>query len=202
MFERFSKEARETVVRAQQVSRDLRHSWVGTEHLLLALLAEPQSPGSATLVRQGVTAEACRAAVTALVAGDGDGFEDGDAEALRAFGIDLDEVRRRTDRHFGPGALDAPRDPGEGTRPWLFVLRRPGTDRIGGHVPFTRRAKKALELSLREAIAHNDRRIGTEHLLLALLRSDDRITTGLFRRLDIDPDETRTAVLTDLRNAA
>lgn len=114
MFERFTRPAREVVVRAQEEARGLGHGWIGTEHLLLAALRAPDQPGAATLVRLGVSAESCRAAISGVVGGaDGDALGPEDAEALRAFGIDLEEIRRRAESAFGDGALDAPvNDPG------------------------------------------------------------------------------------------
>lgn len=47
-----------------------------------------------------------------------------------------------------------------------------------------------------------DRRIGTEHLLLGLLRSEDRSTLSLFERLDIQPRAVRELIIAELRKAA
>jgi ATP-dependent Clp protease ATP-binding subunit ClpA len=202
MFERFHKSARDAVIQAQREARELRHGWVGTEHILLALVAEPDAAGVQTLVRLGVDADACRAAVTAVVQPD-EGLAGDDAEALHAFGIDLDEVRRRAERAFGEGALEAPRDADERRMGPLRRRRRLGPDDRGpGHIPFAHRAKKALEIALREAIARKDRHIGTEHLVLALLRSDDKITAAVFDRLGLDRKAVRSEVDADLRKAA
>ncbi|MCH6160142.1 Clp protease N-terminal domain-containing protein [Streptomyces marispadix] len=220
MFERFSRSARQVVIGAQEEARSLGHGWVGTEHLLLSALRLPEQPGVSTLVRLGVSAENCRAAVAGVVGGsDGDGLGPEDAEALKAFGIDLDEIRRRAESAFGDGALDTPRtDPGEGAprrRRLMKLGRRESGTRAGGgsgaggpapgasgHIRFTGRAKKALELSLREAIARKDRHIGVEHVVLALLRGDDKISQGMFERLGVATKETRDLVLADLRSAA
>lgn len=216
MFERFSRPARQVVVEAQEEARSLGHDRVGTEHLMLAVLRRPEQPGAATLVRLGVSAENCRAAVSSVVGGaDGDALGPEDAEALKAFGIDLDEIRRRAENAFGDGALDAPvTDPEAGApRRRRFLKRGRREDGGGsgstgavsgpsGHIRFTGRAKKALELSLREAIARKDRHIGVEHVVLALLRGDDKISQGLFQRLGVAPKEMRDLVLADLRAAA
>ncbi|MCF6522897.1 Clp protease [Streptomyces sp. JJ36] len=208
MFERFTKRARSTVVRAQEEARALRHEGIGTEHLLLAVVREPEEAGAATLARLGVTAENCRDAVAALASGP-EPLGPEDAAALRAFGIDLEEVRRHTDAAFEPGALDRAGDDAaaSGRRGrWLPLGRgrrsRGGEAEPAGHIPFTPRAKKALELALREAVARKDRYIGVEHLVLALLRSDDRVTRGVLARLGIEPAPVREIVLADLRDAA
>lgn len=216
MFERFSRPAREVVVGAQEEARSLGHDWIGTEHLLLAALRLPEEPGAATLVRLGVSAENCRTAVSSVVGGaEGDALGPQDAEALKAFGIDLDEIRRRAENAFGDGALDTPaRDPGASAPRRRRFLKRVGRESEGslgvpaavpgpsGHIRFTGRAKKALELSLREAIARKDRRIGVEHVVLALLRGDDKISQGMFQQLGVAPKEMRDRVLADLRSAA
>jgi ATP-dependent Clp protease ATP-binding subunit ClpA len=210
MFERFTRQARATVVGAQEEARALGHGWIGTEHLLIAVLRRPDEPGAATLVRLGADAEAARAAVERAAGRGGDGVGEEDAEALRALGIDLEEVRRRAEDAFGPGALDrAPRPPDErrGVRGTWAVLpfRRRGTGRDRrdrGHIPFTPRARKALELSLRESLALKHRHIGCEHLVLGLLRCDDRLTGDLFARLGLEPETVRARVVADLRGAA
>lgn len=204
MFERFTKPARNAVVQAEQEARELRHGWIGTEHLLLALLRDHNAPGVSTLIRLGVEPDACRDAVTAIVGRPDAQFAEDDAEALREFGIDLGEVRRRAERAFGKGALDTPAAGGDPEGSGRFRRRRRlgPRDRGPGHIPFAHRAKKALELALREAIARKDKHIGTEHLVLALLRSDDKITTAVFERIRLDPSVARARVGADLREAA
>jgi ATP-dependent Clp protease ATP-binding subunit ClpA len=150
MFERFTTEARQTVVGAQLEARQLRHGRIGTEHLLLALLAQ-DTASTAVLARHGLTHDS----VAETIRGYGGG-DDLDAEALTTLGIDLDAVRERVEATFGPGALDG----GDGRR---------GAE-PGGHIPFSPRARKVLELSLREAIALKSRSIADGHIALGLLR--------------------------------
>jgi len=80
----------------------------------------------------------------------------GYASSLAALGSGGDEVPRRVEQAFGPGALDR--------------ARRPRGRRWGGHIPFAKESKKTLELALREAVALGHNYIGTEHMLLAMLR--------------------------------
>ena len=61
-----------------------------------------------------------------------------------------------------------------------------GSDPPTGNIPFARSAKKALELSLREAIALGHRRIGTEHLLLALLQERKGVAAQVLAHHDVD----------------
>ncbi|MBW0106497.1 Clp protease N-terminal domain-containing protein [Pseudonocardia sp. KRD291] len=148
MFERFTDPARRVVVMAQQDARERHQDRVRTENLLLGVVTSPGTPGEALLRAAGLDRDVVEADLARRSAPH-------DAEALASLGIDLDEVRRRVDESFGPGALERTRA--------ARGRRRPG------HIPFDRSAKKALELALREAIRLGHRHIGTEHLLLGLL---------------------------------
>jgi ATP-dependent Clp protease ATP-binding subunit ClpA len=70
------------------------------------------------------------------------------------------------------------------------------------HIPFTPRAKKSLELSLREAQKLNDNYIGTEHLILALVSMKDGPTPRLLSEIGISRDSLRAAILTRYRKAS
>jgi ATP-dependent Clp protease ATP-binding subunit ClpA len=161
MFERFTDDARQAVVLAQEEALGLRHGWIGTEHLLLGVLRSG-GEGARLLAGFGVDAAAVRDDVVRIV---GPGEEDIDSAALATLGIDLDAVRERVERAFGPGALS----------------RRGRCGRGGGgmHVPFTPRAKKTLELALREAISLGSRGVSAEHVVLGLLREGDGIAAGV-----------------------
>jgi ATP-dependent Clp protease ATP-binding subunit ClpA len=187
MFERFTDSARKVTVDAQLVARRLGHSHIGTEHLLIGLL-ETDGVAAQVLGRLGITAAAVeREIVTEVGRGP---LGTGDAEALGAIGIDLDEVRRRMEASFGPGALHWHPDPRcRGERPRL------------GHVPFSPRAKKVLELSLREALALKHRYIGSEHLLLGLVREGEGLAMLVLTRLGAGPQAIRARVLDALRSA-
>ena len=164
MFERFTKSAREVVVRAQAVSRELGHGRIGTGDLLLSV-ASGEDRAARVLAEHGATREALRAQAAGAAI---------DGEALAAIGIDLEEIRRRAEESFGPGALER----GRRTR--------------DGYVPFTPGAKKALELSLREAIAAGDREISDEHVLLGVLRQGD--ANELLRSVGAEPVALRDAL--------
>ncbi|MGY1660970.1 Clp protease N-terminal domain-containing protein [Geodermatophilus sp. SYSU D00705] len=165
MFERFTSTAREVVVRAQSEARELGHGTIDTEHLLLALVARPGTPTAQVLARHGITHATVAGAVTALVGGD-----DLDAEALTALGIDLDAVRSKVEATFGPGALS----------------RRRGRGVPSGHIPFSPRAKKVLELSLREALALQSRSITETHIALGLLREGEGLAVQVLHHRGVD----------------
>jgi ATP-dependent Clp protease ATP-binding subunit ClpC len=139
MFERFTDRARSVVVLAQEESRLLGHNHIGTEHLLLGLLAE----------REGVA-----------------------ARALESLGVTLDAARQLVREIVGPGS--------EAAR---------------GHIPFTPRAKKILELSLREALSLGSEVISTEHLLLGLIDEGDGVGAQILERLGAQNTKVRKAVI-------
>src|SRR5438552_12011022 len=92
MFDRFDDAARATVVAAAELCTDLGDRFLGSEHLLVAVLRAGDTT-SVTLGRAGVTPERVLAAVTRHGARMSGGWGRIDAEALAAIGIDLDEVR-------------------------------------------------------------------------------------------------------------
>ncbi len=178
MFERFTREARQTVVQAQAESTALRHPRVGTEHLLLGLVAQ-ETPTSAVLARHGLTRSTVLESVTTQVG-------DLDAEALTTLGIDLAAVRDRVVQAFGPGALDDP-------------ARRHSTT-SAGHVPFNSRARKVLELSLREALVLKHRHIADGHIALGLLREGEGLAMKVLHDRGIDPVELRREITAALES--
>jgi ATP-dependent Clp protease ATP-binding subunit ClpA len=126
MFERFTGKARHAIVLAQEEARRLQHNYIGTEHVLLGLLGEPDSVGARAAGRFGLTLETGRADVLALI--------------------------------------------GQGKKAPT------------GHIPFTPRAKKCLELALREALALHHYYIGTEHVLLGIIREGDGVGAKILQQ--------------------
>jgi ATP-dependent Clp protease ATP-binding subunit ClpA len=97
------------------------------------------------------------------------------AHVLQSVGVTLEEVRSDVARIVGLG---------EGT--------------TTGQIPFTPRAKKVLELSLREALSLGTNYIGTEHILLGLLRQGDGVGNSILLDHDADPDRLRHLVVQHL----
>ena len=64
-----------------------------------------------------------------------------------------------------------------------------------GHLPFTPQGKKVLQLSLREAVALGHGYVGTEHILLGLVREDDGVATRALNGLGVDPNRIRQQVI-------
>ena len=179
MFERFTTQARSAVTLAQQEARELGWPDLGTRLLLLGILDEPGTTGGRALAALGVGADDVREDIRRSDR-ERAAFSEEDADALRSVGVDLDEVRRRVEEAFGPGALE----------------RKPCAGRgLGGHMPLTPGSKKALELALREAIHLGHRHIGTEHLLLGLVRDDGCSAARLLASLGVDRERVRAEVL-------
>ncbi|GAB2859157.1 hypothetical protein GCM10027176_71950 [Actinoallomurus bryophytorum] len=174
MFERFTDEARQVVQRAQEEARRLRHPYIGTEHLLLALLGGDGGPAAQALRGRNLDPDDLRRRIVGIVTSEGDAL---DPEALATLGIDLEEVRRVTEASFGPGALDVR-----------------GGKVPSGHIPFSKRAKKALELSLREALRLGHKYIGTGHILLGILREGEGLAAQVLATTGVDLDDLRDDV--------
>ena len=94
------------------------------------------------------------------------------AKALESLGISLEAVREQVEEIIGQGQ-QAPT----------------------GHIPFTPRAKKVLELSMREALQLNHPYIGTEHILLGLIREGEGVAAQVLIKLGADLNRVRNQVL-------
>ncbi|MEV6767785.1 Clp protease N-terminal domain-containing protein [Nocardia sp. NPDC051030] len=173
MFERFAKAAKYAVVVAQEEARELSSPNIEVEHVLLGLLESPDAALRQVLTEHGLTTESVRAALVRKRTAEPLGEED--AEALRSIGIDLDAVRESLEATFGEDALNRAIPAKEESRRGRF--RSKGGN--WGHIPFTRDAKKVIELSLREALARRDERIEAGHILLAILRAPNPTTLRL-----------------------
>ncbi len=167
MFNRFTQESRDLVRDVVGVAQELRASEILAVHVLLAA-TNPRRPVAQVLADRGIDGTTVRARLGVAPASR---LDETDAQALRAIGIDLDDIRRKVEGSFGVGALD--RQPEESApRGWsrLFgATELPGR----GHLPFTPGAKTSLELSLRHAMRLEHREIRPEHIVLGVLSADD-----------------------------
>jgi ATP-dependent Clp protease ATP-binding subunit ClpA len=183
MFERFTGEARTAVVQAQVEARRLGHDHIGAEHVLLGVLAVDDGATARVLRDLGVDRAALEHELAVL--------GHADADALASIGIDLEAVRRQAESTFGPGALDQPRARRRG-----FLRRK--VDRL----PFTASARKALEQSLRQALALGHGYIGAEHIVLGLVADDQTPTARTLQRLGVTPEQVRAGLRAELGRAA
>lgn len=174
MFERFSREAKSAVMEAINEAERHGHDRVGSMHLLSALTLGGDV-SAAVLAEAGITHQA----VENGLADDSD-----DAEALGVLGIDLDEVTKAVEASFGEGALSRGQTPRK------------------KHLPMTSGAKKALELSLREAIRLGHKTIGSEHLLLGLVRNGTGSAHSWLVERGTDLDAVRDALVERMKRAS
>jgi len=156
MFERYTDQAKRAVLAAENEARALQQTRVGTEHLLLGLLDEPDGPGVATaaLDRVGIAPDAARQRVLGYLYPDG-----------------------------VPARARAPEDPA--AAPEI--------------VPFTPRAMAVAEVALRAALRFGHSHIGTEHVLLGLIRERDGVAARVLADLSGDLNRVRRAIIAELR---
>jgi ATP-dependent Clp protease ATP-binding subunit ClpA len=204
MFERFTDKARKVVVLARAKAIEGGDDQIRPVHMLYGLAAT-DGVAARALAALSVDADAVEREIgRTRPAGPGapadprdprglrDEAAGGDAEALAAIGIDLDEIRRKIEDNFGPGALErVPLTP-RGPLNWT------------GRLPLNDQAKTSLALALKEVRALHHNYVGTEHVLLGLLRAAERYPRGDFAAvtlpdLGLDPARLRTRVLDELR---
>ena len=162
MFERFTKRARRAVEQAVEIAAGLRATQVRPEHLFAALLATPTAwPSGCSRTWAHRPTGFARSSSTAAVATS-------TGSATR--------TRRRS-----------PRSASTWTRCCAAWADGSGEGRRRGRPRFSRESKKALELSLREAIALRHNYIGTEHILLGLVRGGDPVVRDTLAACDVTP---------------
>ncbi len=145
-FEKFSERARRVLTIAQEEARNLNHSYIGTEHILLGLVRE----------EEGVA-----------------------AKVLTNLGIGLSKVRSAVEFIIGRG-------------------EKPGSGETG----LTPRAKKVIELAIDEARQMGHNYIGTEHLLLGLLREGEGVASSVLDSFGITLERARSEVVHILTQGA
>ena len=142
-FDRFTNRARQVIILARKEADRFNHNYIGTEHILLAIIR----------LGQGVA-----------------------VEVMREMGLDFETLRIEVEKSVGTG---------------------PETKTIGD-VPFTAKAKRVIELAAEEARGLNHTYIGTEHILLGLLREAEGVAARILKNLDVDIEEARQRVLDKL----
>ena len=172
MFDQFTELAKRAVMASQDAALELGHDFIGTEHLLLGLVSTGGTAGE-VLQEHGVELPQARAETVRLLAEAGIPATGGQAakDALSSLGIDVAEIQRRADDAFGPGAFHFPRP------------------------AYTPHARKALELSVREAQALGQQRIDTGHMLLGLLAEGEGVAIQVLTALGTETTALRQAVL-------
>ncbi|MBI4678601.1 MAG: ATP-dependent Clp protease ATP-binding subunit [Elusimicrobia bacterium] len=140
MSNRFTERAQRVILIAQEEAKRLNHDYVGTEHILLGLIA----------LGEGVA-----------------------AQVLANLGVDLRRVRAEIEKIVGTGDN-------------VMLL---------GEIPFTPRAKKVLEYAVEEAQHMGHSYVGTEHLLLGLIREEEGVAARVLENLGLKLEVVREEVL-------
>ncbi|MGW3725084.1 Clp protease N-terminal domain-containing protein [Streptomyces sp. NPDC000851] len=153
MFERFTEDARSVVKGAVEQCERSGAQTVDAEHLLLALMDRGAGKGAFALAALGLAERAESVAGALGEARRRAGLSQAETDALAGLGIDVSEIVSRVEEAHGVGSMSGDRK----GRGWW-----------GGRRSFGPGAKDVLVKSLRVAVARRDRRIGDEHILLAL----------------------------------
>ncbi|GAA1912667.1 Clp protease N-terminal domain-containing protein [Streptantibioticus ferralitis] len=172
MFDKFTELAKRAVMASQDVAVSMGHDFIGTEHMLLGL-AQTAGTAGEVLREHGVELSRARQETVRLLEEAGVVATGGQPakDALASIGIDVAEIQRRADDTFGPGAFHFPRP------------------------AYTPHAKKALELTVREAMTLGQQHFGTEHMLLGLLAEGEGVAIKVLTALDVDTADLRQSVL-------
>jgi ATP-dependent Clp protease ATP-binding subunit ClpA len=170
-----------------------RHGYVGCEHLLLALLREPDGTVADVLRSQGLELQSARWAVRSVVeAGRGDGPRWNQADLLAMLGVDLPAIRRRVNEEFGPHAIQA-------------LYRSPAGRRLPRGplcgLAISPLLKKSLALATTRAKRLRGCPAEHERVLLGMLDADSAGLDAVLEALGTSAAQLREAVLNRASNA-
>src|SRR5271166_1250466 len=177
MFERFTDRARRVVILAQEEARMLNHNYIGTEHILLGLIYEGEGIAAKSLESLGISLAGVRSQVVEIIG--------------RGKQVRLDPIASEVEDSSAEEREAVP-DPIA-----IEVEDSSAEEReaASGHIPFTPRAKKVLELALREALQLGHNYIGTEHILLGLIREGEGVAAQVLVKLGAELTRVRQQVI-------
>lgn len=170
LFSRFSKDAERAVALAESEAVDLGYAFIGSEHLLLGVLAGGGRVAS-IMADLGITLDGMRDAVVAK-SPKGPSWDQRDARMLSKFGIDLSQVKTKVEEEFGEGSLEIP----------------------PGRPPFTPRSKRTLESAVELADSAGSTQVLMEHIFLALLEDPEGMAAQIIREKVPDAGVLRSAL--------
>jgi hypothetical protein len=164
MFEKLTDRARRVLVLAQQEARDAGHDEITPDHVLLGCAVEHDGVAGRVLDTFGLSAESLRARVQHVVPRRS---RVSALEAAASVGVDLLQVKEAVEEAFGAGSLQLP-----GERP-----------------PFAAAATAVLQSSVDASLDCGHNYVGTEHLLLGLLRDENGAASASLAALGVDARE-------------
>lgn len=170
MFERFTERSLKVMALANGHAQRLKHASIGTEHILLGLAEEGSGVGANAMKHLGVDFQKMRDEVERLVKPTG-----GKASLKSMLASALARLSAST--------------------PVLITTRRPWSLRICIKHQQTHTGKKVIEYAIEEARNLNHRYIGTEHLLLGLVRDETCIAATAIRNVGLDLQDVRRSIL-------
>ena len=218
-FDKFTERARKVLSLAQEEAQRFQHNYIGTEHLLLGLVREGEGVAAKVLNNLGVDLNKVRSTVEFII-GRGDRIVLGEIgltpRAKKVIELAVDEARRLSHHYIGTEhlLLGLVRE-GEGiasgvleslgvnlervrTQTIMVLSHAEGTPAEGSTEKPTSRLTEAfgkvLQLAQEEARLFQHDHVGTEHLLLGLLREGDGIAAKVLRNLGVELDKLRMAV--------
>ncbi|MGQ4330548.1 Clp protease N-terminal domain-containing protein [Streptomyces hayashii] len=180
MFEFFTDHGKQAVAASQDEAIALGYDFIGTEHLLLGLLAADSGTAARVLHGYDVDLEQARQETVRVLEAAGipaSGAQPA-RDALSSLGIGVAEIQRQADTTFGPGAFQFPRP------------------------LYTPEARAALTNTLSEARALGRDTFGTEHILLGLLTVPEGHALKVLTSFRVDPTTLRETVLAQAAQAA
>jgi ATP-dependent Clp protease ATP-binding subunit ClpA len=214
----FSPGAKAALEAGLRESLDVGHSFIGTEHILLGILREPEPQVAEILARAGAdvghlvarTERALPDRSIVEIAPDIVGFERLTEFARGAIALAQEEARALNHNYVGTehlllgllreeqgGAARALAAVGvtlEAAREQVRRSRDVGEAAVVGQIPFTPHARRILTFAREEATALNHWSVGTEHLLLGLVGKHGGVATDILAELGADPDRIRREV--------
>lgn len=183
MFDRCDADTRSVIDAALAESRRRGHSWLGTEHVLLALAQRHDvlpSEVAAILPDAVLVASALDATL--------DGPRRRDEELLATVGVDLEAIRTAIRRTFGESAIEdlGRRRVHQPWQPWRRPTRR-CMSILAGSMGIAPRLKRSFEFARREADRRKLAAIDPAALLLGMCEVEDSMSNELLRRVGVDP---------------
>ena len=218
-FDKFTERARKVLSLAQEEAQRFQHNYIGTEHLLLGLVREGEGVAAKVLNNLGVDLNKVRSTVEFII-GHGDRIIIGEIgltpRAKKVIELAVDEARRLDHHYIGTEhlLLGLVRE-GEGiasgvleslgvnlervrTQTIMVLSHAEGTPAEGSTEKAapqqTEAFGKVIQLAQEEAQHFQHIRVGTEHLLLGLLREGDGIAAKVLSNLGVELDKLRMAV--------
>jgi ATP-dependent Clp protease ATP-binding subunit ClpA len=198
----FTKHAVNVTNLAQREALSLGHNYIGTEHILLALVRENEGLAARILLDFPADAEKLREEIIRTI-----GFErftergrqvvvlaQNEARVLRHNYIGTEHILLgllREQEGLAARVLESLGVTLEEARARVVRIVGQGDEVTTGQIPFTPRAKKVLELALREALSLGNDFIGTEHLLLGLLREHESRAVEILGDFDAGGERIR-----------